>query len=513
MERPNGPHHATPKSSTEIADDGDVTEFGYRQELPRVLRFWTNWAIGFAFISPIVGLYTVVALGAQTAGPAWVWVLPVVVAGQILVALVYARLARVWPLAGGIYQWSRRLIGPKYGWWAGWIYMWALILTLSTVAYSGGFFLGELIGWGNSSAGGRLVLGLVVLLSFTLVNAAGLHLLRWTVNIGIACELVASIGIAIALITLFRKQPVSILVDTSAAPVDAGPFLPAFIAALAIGGWVVLGFDACGSVAEETREPRRHVPRAIIVSLVTVGLVDILAAVALMLATPDIGALIAGQDADPVSSAVVAGLGGWAAKPFLVVVVIAFVACGIAVQGSAVRVVYSFARDGMLPLSRIWRRVSVRTQSPVFAVLLVGVLSGLAFAYANALTVLVAFATGAYYVGFLTPVVALLYRQLRKSPMVVDGPLRTGGIGLAVNVAAVGWLVFELINIAWPHDDSLPWWQTYAFVLGLGAFGAIGLGYFAWARPDRNFQLDSVSSGAVDADHARTRRPVNRSEV
>ena len=59
-------------------DDGLLTEFGYRQELPRVLRFWTNWALGFAFISPIVGLYTVVALGAQTAGPAWVWVLPIV---------------------------------------------------------------------------------------------------------------------------------------------------------------------------------------------------------------------------------------------------------------------------------------------------------------------------------------------------------------------------------------------------------------------------------------------------
>ena len=56
-----------------IADERQLEEFGYKQELPRVLRLWTNWAIGFAFISPIVGLYTVVALGAATAGPAWVW--------------------------------------------------------------------------------------------------------------------------------------------------------------------------------------------------------------------------------------------------------------------------------------------------------------------------------------------------------------------------------------------------------------------------------------------------------
>ena len=492
MGDPTAARRAGPEPPPPTQDESDLSEFGYRQELPRMLRFWTNWAIGFAFISPIVGLYTVVALGAQTAGPAWVWVLPVVVVGQLLVALVYARLARVWPLAGGIYQWSRRLIGPKYGWWAGWIYIWALILTLSTVAYGGGFFLGQLLGWGNDSTWGQLVLGLAVMLCFTLVNAAGLHLLRWTVNIGIACELIASIGIAIALITLFRKQPVSVLVDTGATP-DGGPFLPAFIAALAIGGWVVLGFDACGSVAEETREPKRQVPRAILVSLITVGLVDILAAVALMLATPDIGALISGQDADPVSGAVVAGLGEWAATPFLVVVVIAFIACGIAVQGSAVRVVYSFARDGMLPLSRVWRSVSRRTRTPTSAVVLVGVLAALAFVYANVLPVLVAFATGAYYVGFLTPVVALLYRHVKDRGNGSSPRIPLGRVGLAVTVCASVWLVFELVNIAWPRDLGLPWWQTYAFPLGLAFFGAVGLVYFLAARPDRRFGHDSAA--------------------
>ena len=74
------------------------------------------------------------------------WSVPIVIVGQLLVALVYAQLAARWPIAGGIYQWSRRLVGPRYGWWAGWIYIWALILTLSTVAYGGGGFLGQLVG-------------------------------------------------------------------------------------------------------------------------------------------------------------------------------------------------------------------------------------------------------------------------------------------------------------------------------------------------------------------------------
>ena len=122
--------------ATSTADERQLEEFGYKQELPRVLRLWTNWAIGFAFISPIVGLYTVVALGASTAGPAWVWSVPIVIAGQLLVALVYAQLAARWPIAGGIYQWSRRLIGPRYGWWAGWIYIWCLVATLAHSPFS-----------------------------------------------------------------------------------------------------------------------------------------------------------------------------------------------------------------------------------------------------------------------------------------------------------------------------------------------------------------------------------------
>ncbi|HXF97166.1 MAG TPA: APC family permease [Gaiellaceae bacterium] len=470
-----------------MTDERELEELGYKQELPRVLRLWTNWAIGFAFISPIVGLYTVVALGATTAGPAWVWTLPIVVGGQLLVALVYAMLATRWPIAGGIYQWSRRLIGPKYGWWAGWIYMWALVITLSTVAYAGGGFLGQLVGVESPNTGQSILLALGMMAITTIVNVVGLQLLRYTVNIGIACEAIASVGIAIALIFFFREQPASVLTDTGGVA-GGGSYFPAFLAAVAIAGWVILGFDACGSVAEETRDARHQVPKAIVLSILCVGLVDILAAVALVLATPDLGAVVSGAVADPVSGAVVAGLGGWAEKPFLIVVVTSFIACGVAVQGATVRVIYSYSRDGMLPLSRVWRRVSPLNHSPIYATLLVAALSSLAFVYANALSVLVAFATGAYYVGFLCPVGAALYLRLRGRWRDMPGSfVLRGRLGAAVTVAAAVWLVFELVNIAWPRYTDLPWWQNWAFPIGMAVFGLVGLAYFLQGRPDWQF--------------------------
>ena len=54
------------------SDEELLSRFGYKQELTRGLGLWTNWAVGFAFISPVVGLYAIIGLGVTTAGPPWV---------------------------------------------------------------------------------------------------------------------------------------------------------------------------------------------------------------------------------------------------------------------------------------------------------------------------------------------------------------------------------------------------------------------------------------------------------
>ena len=93
-----------------------MQELGYEQELKRGMGIFDSVAMGFATISPVVGLYAVVLVGMVVAGGAWLWVLPVALAGQCLLLGVYSELAAKYPLSNGAYQWSRRLIGPRYGW-------------------------------------------------------------------------------------------------------------------------------------------------------------------------------------------------------------------------------------------------------------------------------------------------------------------------------------------------------------------------------------------------------------
>jgi amino acid transporter len=82
------------------ADAERLAELGYRQELSRRLAFFDNAAMGFAAISPVVGLYAVIFVGTVVAGPAWIWVLPIALAGQCLLLAVYSELASEFPIAG-----------------------------------------------------------------------------------------------------------------------------------------------------------------------------------------------------------------------------------------------------------------------------------------------------------------------------------------------------------------------------------------------------------------------------
>ena len=93
-------------------DDAHLRSLGIKPELKRSLGFLSNFAVAFSYISVATGTFTLIALGLGVGGPAFFWSWPIIILGQTFVALNFAELASHFPVAGSIYQWSKRLANP-----------------------------------------------------------------------------------------------------------------------------------------------------------------------------------------------------------------------------------------------------------------------------------------------------------------------------------------------------------------------------------------------------------------
>jgi len=110
---------AVSASDQDAADTAQLAALGYNQQLTRALGLGQNFSVGFTYLSPLVGVYSLFAFGLAAGGPAFLWSIPLVVVGQSLVLLIFAEVSSQYPLAGGIYQWAKRLVGSQYAWLAG----------------------------------------------------------------------------------------------------------------------------------------------------------------------------------------------------------------------------------------------------------------------------------------------------------------------------------------------------------------------------------------------------------
>ncbi len=462
-------------------DTDQLHALGYRQELRRSLSVLGNITMGFAVVAPVVALYSVAQVGTTLAGPAWVLTLPFVLLGQLLVVYVYAELVARWPLAGGPYQWGRRLVGPAYGWLGGWVWQFAVMFGNTTVAYLAAPWVFALVGV-EPTPGGLVAVAIGVVVLATFVNAYGINVLRLFVGLGIAAEAVASVLVGLALLLVFRQHPFALLTRTLGAEELSGSTFSAFLAVIAVAGWAFIGFDACVSTAEETKDASRQVPRAMWWALLSVGSVVILNAVAVGVAHPDPAAVAAGRDLDPVTTAVVHGFGSWSDKPFVIVVLTSFLACAMASQGGAARGLYSLARDDVFPFARFVKRVNAR-QAPIGGLVTGGLISaaGLLFGLeSSAIGSLISFGTAATFLPFFLVAVAALAGRARG--LLPRSPGRT-----ALTVLALLWTGFELVNVWWPREvlapPGAPWYQVWAAFIGGAVVIGGGLAYLVVRRP------------------------------
>ncbi len=457
--------------------------------LNRSLTLWNSLTIGFATVSPVAGLYAIIGVQTVVTGGGWFGALALCLVMQMLVATVYAELSSQIPIAGGAYKWARQLGGATTGKYAGVIYVSSTIAMLTTTAYTGGVWLALFFGFESEGGLTLVIWGVVFLLLCTLLNLAHVNVFKLVISLGVYAEIVGSFGVALLLFLFFRQHSFSELfqhLGTGTAPSQTA----AFLAALAISGWAFIGFDACSTIAEETHNPKRMVPRAIFLSLCMVGGVVLFNSAALTLSFNRDTLVHTSATSDPVTPVIASNFGAWAEAPFLAIVMIAFLACGASMVQYTSRIVYSMAREGNMPM--VFSRVT-GSKIPRNAVICVVLLAGLGLLFGlndGAVATVIAFGTGGLYAMFAMTTGVGLYTRLTGRWNPALGELKLGAWGLVINAMAFIWSLFEFVNIAWPRtyavSPNAPWWQLWAVPLVLGSILSVTTLYVLTGKGRRN---------------------------
>jgi amino acid transporter len=449
------------------------------------MSLWSNIALGFTYLSPLVGVYSLFAYSLSLGGPPALWWLFIVGTGQLLVAMVFGEVVSQYPLAGGIYPWTRRLWGRRYAWIVSWVYIWAIIVTVTSVAEFGGGFVAALFGIESTPAVG-LATAVALLLLALAFNFSGTKMLGRIARVGLVAELAGVIALGLYLLLFHRNQPFSIFFDSLGAGGDSA-YLGTFLAASLSGLFLFYGFEACGDVAEEVQDPTRRIPKAMILTIVVGGVSGVLSFAGYVLAAPNLQDIVDGKDADPIPSILVDSLGTVGSKLFLLVAITAFVSCVLSLQAAGSRLLYAFARDRMLPGSSWLGRLSEKHAVPRNALLVACVVPILICLYVylkpESLARVTAFAVLGIYIAFQAVVLAALRQRLRGWRPA--GLWSMGRWGMLVNGAALAYGIFAMVLLIKPtaSEDFLDRWiVTIGLVIVMGS----GLLYLFIARPDRH---------------------------
>jgi urea carboxylase system permease len=502
------------------ADADELAKFGYKQELDRSLGLFSSFAAGFSYISIMTGVFELFFFGFFSGGPGWIWTWPAVLAGQFLVALCFAEMAGQFPLAGSVYQWSKQLAKPFTSWFGGWILTVGSVVTLAAVAVAYQVVLPlissrfEIIGGPKdiglvSTPGGAknallLAAGLVVFT--TVINMVGVKTMARINNFGVAAELVG-VSLLIILLAFHIHRGPGVVLDTFGHGVgNSVGYFGALLVASLTSAYVLYGFDTAGSLAEETLDPRRHAPPAILRALAAAGLAGFLVIVLAEMAVPNIHAPQNGTSGLPYI--VKAALGGTVGNVFLIDSIIAITVCSLAVHAGGIRMIFTMGRDGKLPAASAIARVHGRSKTPLIPSLVIGVVTigllVLNVGNQRAFFVLTSVAIIMFYIAYLCVTGPLLIARLRgKWPTPEHGPyFSMGRWGLPVNLLAVVFQVGVLINLAWPRvavyggDHWYYQWGAFVFV---GLLGGMGVIYYLFALRGRKVTVLAEHRAAAPA--------------
>jgi urea carboxylase system permease len=328
-----------------------------------------------------------------------------------------------------------------------------------------------------------LAVGLVIFT--TVINMVGVKTMARINNFGVAAELVGVTLLIILLAVHIRRSPAVIFDTFGTGAGHTWGYFGAFLVAGLMSAYVMYGFDTAGSLAEETLDPRKNAPPAILRALAAAGIAGLLVILFGLMSVPNIHAKELGTSGLPYL--VKATFGSTIGNLFLIDSLIAITVCSLAVHAGGIRMIFTMGRDGRLPFASAIARVHGKSKTPLVPSIVIGVITILLLVLnvgnQRAFFVLTSVAIIMFYIAYLCVTGPLLIARLRgKWPTPEHGKyFNMGRWGIVVNVLAVVFQVGVMINLAWPrpavygNDKWYFQWGAFTFT---GLIGAVGVVYY-----------------------------------
>jgi amino acid transporter len=350
----------------------DLAQFGYKQQLRRVLTTSDLVIYGLIFMVPIApfSVYGFVWNDAKGMVPlAYL----VGLVGMFFTALSYAAMSRAFPVAGSVYSYAQRGLNEIAGFFSGWLILLDYILVPALL------YLFSAIALRPVFANVPQWVWLIGCISFNAVaNLIGIQFTARANRYMLALELlILALFVVLGLIALYSGHGAGRL--TLKPVYDPSVFSVATIAgATSIAVLSFLGFDGVSTLSEENQGDPGSIGRATVLSLLLVGILFLLQT---WIAT-DLARGLQFSSPETAFYDIVRLAGGvWLERITLAAVVLASgIANAMAAQAATSRILFAMARDGKLPA--VLARIHPRYQTPyisTLAVALVSLLVGLLF--------------------------------------------------------------------------------------------------------------------------------------
>jgi len=450
--------------------------------LTRTLKLPSLVIFGLAYLTPLIVLGIFGVIASQTGGASASAYLIALVA-MLFTANSYGRMAAAYPVAGSAYTYVRKTIDGRVGFLVGWATMLDYLFLPMVIWLIGGSYLQAQFPQVPMPV---WILGFIVLT--TALNIVGIkvadrvNLVLMTFQI-----LIIAFFVALSLADVLRNNGASGLVDASPfTGIDAS--LVGIAGGAAIAAYSFLGFDAVTTLTEETIEPRRTVPKAIMLIALIGGGIFVLVAYAVQLVHP--GGIFENSDAAGFEIAQRIG-GNLFGAVFLAALVIAQFTSGIAAQAAGSRLLYAMGRDGVLPRS-FFGRLNPRWRTPVFSILAIAAV-GLIAIFMDVATSTSFINFGAFIAFIMVNVSVIVYwARERKAGRKLSPVLYLACP--AIGVVVIGFLLSQL-DI---HAVTL---GSIWLVVGLVILGITTRGFRA--QPPQ-MALDEIEAEGDSASHGRS---------